>query len=59
MNSYNEVRKIMLQYITSETTEEYKFKKAIVEKTIRNSKGWAEKEILEDLEKDYNNPRNF
>jgi len=49
----------MLQNITSETTEEYKSRKAIANKMYIREKRLAEKEMLESLEKDYNNSREF
>jgi len=45
----------MLQNTTPETTEEYKTKKEIAKKTIRREKRLAEKELLENIKKDYNN----
>lgn len=41
----------MLQSTTSETTEEYKFKKAILNKRIKSEKRWTKKEMLESLKK--------
>jgi len=52
----NEARIKMLQNTTPETTEEYKTRKGIANKT-RREKRPAEKKLLESLEKNYNNPR--
>jgi len=55
----NEARLKMLQNPTPETTEEYRTKKEIAKKTFRREKRLAEKEMLENIEKGYNNPREF
>jgi hypothetical protein len=46
-----------LKNTTPETTEEYKTKKEIANKTIRREKRLAVKELLNSIEKDYNNQR--
>jgi len=49
----------MLQNTTPETTEEYKTRKGIANKTIKRKKRSVEKKLLESLEKNYNNSRKF
>lgn len=47
----------MLLNTISETREEYKFRKAILNKTIRKEERLLEKEMLRSLEKAHSNPR--
>jgi len=49
----------MLQNTTPETTEEYKTRKRIANKTIRREKRSMEKKLLESLEKTTTTQENF